>query len=104
MEYSHAYNFITRLCNECYIQPKVVGELMRKSYDTTFKYQTKLWLRITVERLLKKHIGTNYVQNIGLNQLKRTKDIKVFQECIESNMNIISKYGRVYHANINFYD
>ena len=91
MEHIHAYRFITRLCKECYMQPKVVSDLMRISFEDTLKYQTKLWSRITIERLLKKHIGTNYVQSIGYNQLKRTNDIHVFEECIEVNMNIVKK-------------
>ena len=69
----------------------VVANLLRISFEDTLKYQNKLWSRITKERLLKRHIGTNYVQSIGFNQFKRTNDENVFKECIDVNMNIVKK-------------
>ena len=52
MVIKHAYNFISTLCKECYIQPMVVEKYLRKVYESTFKYQTKLWSRISIDKLL----------------------------------------------------
>ena len=67
----HAYRFIATLCNECYIQPKVVEGLMRTVYEETFKYQNKLWSKITLDRLKKNNIGTNDLQKFAFSQMKR---------------------------------
>ena len=91
MEFKHAYNFIASLCRECYIQPMVVENIMRKVYEATIKYQTKLWSRITVDKLLKCHVGTNHVQSFAYNQVRRTKDKKVYFECVIENLKILRK-------------
>ena len=64
---------------------------MRKVYEATIKYQTKLWSRITVDKLLKCHVGTNHVQSFAYNQVRRTKDKKVYFECVIENLKILRK-------------
>ena len=91
MVITHAYHFIATLCKECYIQPKAVENCMRKVYEDTLKYQTKLWSRIMIDKLLECHVGTNHVQSFAMSHLMRTKSKKVFIECVDDNLKIIRK-------------
>ena len=61
---------------------------MRKVYEDTLKYQTKLWSRITIDKLIQCHVGTNHVQNFAF---RRTKSKEVFINCIDENLKIIKK-------------
>ena len=85
---THAFRLISSLCKQCYMQPKVVEQLMRKSLIATLQYQSKLWSRILIERLLKKHIGLPDVQSVALKQLRRNKNKDLYYKCINSIMNI----------------
>ena len=87
MTLDHAFRLVTSICNECYIQPKVVAKLMRNNLSNTMKYQNKLWSKTFLERLAKSCIGTNEIQNLAFSEFKRTNNLQSFKECIYENMN-----------------
>ena len=76
--------------NECYIQPRAVETIMRNSFNTTMKYQNKLWTRILLERLVMNNIGTKDVVQFADSQAKNSKGniLKIFNSVVIKNMSI----------------
>ena len=93
MDSEHAFTFITILCKQCYMQPRVVEKVMRKYLINTNKYQNKLWSKIVLDRLKRDCTGTNDVQQFSFSQLKRTQSIDEFNEYVHSNLNIKRRHA-----------
>ena len=71
------------------MQPSVVESKMRKHIELTDKYQNRLWTRILLERLLKITVGTNYIQNHAIRQIRNmnVKHVNMkFKGIIHDNM------------------
>ena len=89
MKMNKAITFITSLCKQSYIQPRVVEKKMRKNYELTFKYQRKLWTRTLLERLTNCSIGTNDIQNHASKQVQHMNENKItskFLNIVYDNM------------------
>ena len=70
------------------MQPRQAETMMRNSFNTTMKYQNKLWTKILLERMVMKNIGTNEVVLFAKNQAKNSKvrKMQVFKETVTENM------------------
>ena len=71
------------------MQPRVVEFKMRKHFESTRKYQNKLWTRNLLERLTQLCVGTNEIQIHASKQVKNM-----------NNINIVSKYKGIIHQNM----
>ena len=89
MNTNNAFKFIASLCQQSYIQPKVVEKKMRKHFELTNKYQRKLWTRTLLERLTNLGIGTKEVQSHASRQVQHMNDKKIsskFNNIVYDNM------------------
>ena len=85
----NAFQFFNFLCKQSYMQPRVVEFKMRKHFESTRKYQNKLWTRNLLERLTQLCVGTNEIQIHASKQVKNM-----------NNINIVSKYKGIIHQNM----
>ena len=88
MNVNNVFKSIRTLCSECYMQPRVVEEQMRKCYTETIQYQNKLWTRQTLERLKLKNIGTPDIQSIAAISSKHSFSKSMFSNVIHENMKL----------------
>ena len=89
MNTHNAFKFISSLCKQTYIQPRVVESKMREHFESTAKYQNKLWTRNILERLTNLNVGTNEVQFYASKQVKQMNGNNVenkFKQIVYDNM------------------
>ena len=89
MNINNVFTFISSLCKQSYMQPKVVEKRMRKHYELTCKYQTKLWTRTILERLTNLNVGTDDIKSHASKLVQKMNEKKMY-----------SKYQNIVHDNM----
>jgi len=89
MNSNNTFKFISSLCKQSYMQPKVVEEKMRKHFESISKYQNKLWTRNTLQILIDINVGTNEIQIHAIKQVKHM-----------NSKNVVNKFYRIIYDNM----